>query len=82
MHITITEEEIAPENYPLICMDCANHLIMDQRLLIKRDTYQEMIRVKREYEELKKDVRHYFRSRCTKFKHRKLPSKIEALLNE
>jgi hypothetical protein len=57
MHTTITDKEanksvVEPSKHELVCMDCAHHLIMDRRLLIKRDEYQELMRVKREYEAL------------------------------
>lgn len=50
-----------PQEYPLVCMDCANNLIMDGRVLVKRDEYErlkaleaENARLKTENENLKK----------------------------
>jgi hypothetical protein len=45
---------IAPENYVLVCSDCCNHLIMDQRLLVKRD---ELERLKRLDENVKLKIK-------------------------
>lgn len=28
-----------PAKYPLLCLDCAGHLIMDSRVLVRRDEY-------------------------------------------
>jgi hypothetical protein len=45
----MTEETVAPEDFKLLCMDCANNLIMDRRLLIKRYEYERLKRVEAEY---------------------------------
>lgn len=56
--VHIKNPVIAPEDYILACMDCANHLIMDQRLLVKRDEYERLKRlgdnVKNKLEEARK----------------------------
>ncbi len=43
---------------------------------------EELLRVKREYEELKLKIKEYFKSRCVQLKHQKLPQEIMELINE
>jgi hypothetical protein len=50
----VIEPVIAPEDYVLACIDCATHMIWDQRLVIKRDEYD---RLKRLDENIKKEIK-------------------------
>jgi hypothetical protein len=43
---------IEPQDYPLACIDCATHMIWDQRLLIKRDEYERLKEIEAKYKEL------------------------------
>lgn len=47
------DTRIEPSNSPLVCMDCANHLIMDGRVLVK---YSEYHRLKRLEENIQKTL--------------------------
>lgn len=45
----MTKETVSPEDCKLLCMDCANNLSMDKRLLIRLYEYERLKRVEAEY---------------------------------